>query len=352
MPGVFLSYRREDAAGHAGRLYDRLKRHLGKHGVFRDKELIQPGGDFRKILHHQLSGADLVIAIIGCRWLDTLKQRAADATASPDWVVTELTMALDWKIPIIPVLVDGASMPGAEHLPHDLKQLSNLQARALEDSDGAITAFVRELPRIVPTLPQRRSWAFRLGATIGNLRVSIGASIIIGSIALFLLLPTDHDAVKDGASRTSPEARSSGPSAGVGPPSPLPEHERRPRANETPYRADALIGLSRIRIVGVKFDELLQVCPFVEAKCEGLVACKFRAGPCRKEYPAPRVTRRMQVSFNCQSENGRLGPLNEATALEGEWIEVSCDPAIGMPPSDTDPTRRAAPPPPRPRGRF
>lgn len=188
MPGIFLSYRREDAAGHAGRLYDRLKRHFGPKGVFRDKELIQAGGDFSKILHHQLSGADVVLAVIGHRWLEAFSQRAANPSETGDWVLTELRMALDWRIPIIPVLVDGAPMPREEELPTELRPLANLQAHSLEDSEQSINAFVRGLPKAVPTLPQKRSWQLRLGATLGQFRISVGASLIIGSLAVFLIV--------------------------------------------------------------------------------------------------------------------------------------------------------------------
>jgi hypothetical protein len=188
MPGIFLSYRREDAAGHAGRLYDRLKRHFGQKSVFRDKELIQAGGDFSKILHHQLSGADVVLAVIGHRWLEAFSQRAANPSGAGDWVLTELRMALDWRIPIIPILVDGAPMPPEEELPTELRPLANLQAHSLEDSEQSINAFVRGLPKAVPTLPQKRSWQLRLGATLGQFRISVGASLIIGSLAVFLIV--------------------------------------------------------------------------------------------------------------------------------------------------------------------
>ena len=188
MPGIFLSYRREDAAGHAGRLYDRLKRQFGGTGVFRDKELIQAGGDFSKILHHQLSGADVVLAVIGRRWLGAFSQRAAHPDHASDWVLTELRMALDWRIPIIPILVDGAQMPGEHELPPELRPLATLQAHSLEDSEQSINAFVRGLPKAVPTLPQKRSWRVRLGATLGQFRISVGASVIIGSLALFLIV--------------------------------------------------------------------------------------------------------------------------------------------------------------------
>ena len=36
MPRVFISYRRDDSAAHAGRIYDRLRDHFGDEQVFRE----------------------------------------------------------------------------------------------------------------------------------------------------------------------------------------------------------------------------------------------------------------------------------------------------------------------------
>jgi TIR domain len=48
--GVFISYRREDSRGSAGRIYDRLARRLGRDAVFFDVDNIPPGMDFVEVL--------------------------------------------------------------------------------------------------------------------------------------------------------------------------------------------------------------------------------------------------------------------------------------------------------------
>ena len=46
MSGIFISYRREDSAPYAGRLYDWLSHRFGKESIFIDIDTIQPGEDF------------------------------------------------------------------------------------------------------------------------------------------------------------------------------------------------------------------------------------------------------------------------------------------------------------------
>jgi len=68
MPRVFLNYRREDSAGIAGRLFDRLCFELGRENVFRDLDTLVPGADFAKVAD-QVASCDALIAVIGKDWL-------------------------------------------------------------------------------------------------------------------------------------------------------------------------------------------------------------------------------------------------------------------------------------------
>jgi hypothetical protein len=47
---VFISYRREDSAGHAGRLYDSLQSHFGADNVFMDLSDIDSGTNFVDVI--------------------------------------------------------------------------------------------------------------------------------------------------------------------------------------------------------------------------------------------------------------------------------------------------------------
>lgn len=131
---VFLSYRRGDAAGHAGRLTDSLLRHLGSDHVFHDVTAIRPGEDFTAAIDRALDGCDVLLAVIGPGWLavaDTQGRRRLDDPG--DYVRQELARALHRGIPVVPVLVSGARLPATADLPADLQGLVRRQAVTLRD---------------------------------------------------------------------------------------------------------------------------------------------------------------------------------------------------------------------------
>jgi len=125
MPKIFISYRREDSNSITGRIYDRLSKRFGKHNVFKDVDSIPMGLDFRKVLGHAVEQCDVLIAVIGGRWVDTVDlngQRRLESES--DFVRVEIGAALESGIPVIPVLVDGASMPRPDVLPREIQDLS------------------------------------------------------------------------------------------------------------------------------------------------------------------------------------------------------------------------------------
>ena len=125
MGSIFLSYRREDSEGQAGRLYDDLVAAFGSDSVFMDVAAIQPGRDFRKSIDQSLNSCGVFLSLIGKSWLtakDTSGQRRLDDPA--DFVRIETGAALKRDIPVVPVLVQGASAPKPDQLPDDLKELA------------------------------------------------------------------------------------------------------------------------------------------------------------------------------------------------------------------------------------
>ncbi len=125
MRAIFISYRRDDAEGQAGRLYDDLVKIFGDDKVFMDVAGIEPGRDFRSVIDEQVTSCGVLLAIIGKDWIN-----AKDATGRPrledpsDFVRLETASALKRDIPVIPVLVHGAAMPHPEQLPADLADIA------------------------------------------------------------------------------------------------------------------------------------------------------------------------------------------------------------------------------------
>src|SRR5450755_1509378 len=144
MPDVFISYRRDDTSGYAGRLYDQISAHIGADHVFMDVADIGPGSDFVEVIEQKVGTCDALIALIGKNWL-TLKddQNRPRLGATEDFVSVEVLAALKRKVEVIPVLVGGAKMPLQRELPESLQPLSRHQA--LEVSDTHFTRDVQDL---------------------------------------------------------------------------------------------------------------------------------------------------------------------------------------------------------------
>src|SRR5215831_14310090 len=129
MPSIFISYRREDSAGWTGRLVGYLKDKFGADSIFSDIDTIEPGANFPETIARAVGACDVLLAIIGPRWLtaaDTNKERRLDVPA--DWVRVEIGAALSHKIRVIPVLVGKADMPATKDLPSDIQPLADHQA--------------------------------------------------------------------------------------------------------------------------------------------------------------------------------------------------------------------------------
>lgn len=148
MPTIFISYRRADAAGQAGRLADRLRACFGVDSVFRDYEAIELGADFDRSIRDALSGCAVVIPVIGTSWTDVTDDAGQRRLENPeDYVRQEIEYALEHDIPLMPVLVDGATVPVLEQLPEALTPLQRRQMQELREArwDDDVTALMRQI---------------------------------------------------------------------------------------------------------------------------------------------------------------------------------------------------------------
>lgn len=135
MPGIFISYRRSDAQSAAGRLDDNLRTLLPEVEVFRDVKTIEGGADFLDAINAALQSCGVVLAIIGPRWAtvtDAAGSRRLDNPADPTRMEIATALARS-DVRVIPVLVEGATMPTADQLPDDLKDLARRNAVELSD---------------------------------------------------------------------------------------------------------------------------------------------------------------------------------------------------------------------------
>ena len=122
---IFISYRRDDSEGEAGRLFDDLTRAFGSDSVFMDVAGIKPGVDFRRAIEQNVASCGVLLAIIGPRWLDTTNADGTRRLDDPnDFVALEIASAMKRDVPVIPVLVHEATMPVVDKLPATIKDLA------------------------------------------------------------------------------------------------------------------------------------------------------------------------------------------------------------------------------------
>jgi hypothetical protein len=122
---VFISYRREDSAGHAGRVHDRLAREFGRDLLFMDVDGIPLGVNFVKVLQQEVAKCSVLLAVIGRDWLNVRSEDGQRRLDNPsDFVRVEIAAALQRDIPVIPILLENAGIPRADQLPGDLQELA------------------------------------------------------------------------------------------------------------------------------------------------------------------------------------------------------------------------------------
>jgi hypothetical protein len=132
---IFVSYRREETAYPAGWLFDRLASHFGRGQVFKDVDSIELGDDFVEVITTAVGSCDVLLALIGDRWLTITDQDGRRRLDNPDdFVRLEIETALTRNVRVIPILVEGARMPRVDELPASLAKLVRRQALELSPS--------------------------------------------------------------------------------------------------------------------------------------------------------------------------------------------------------------------------
>lgn len=246
---IFISYRREDSAGHAGRLFDRLREHFGKDHVFLDVVGIEAGVDFVETIDQAVGSCDVLLAVIGREWLTCCDKKNRRRLDDPnDFIRTEISSALKRNVRVVPVLVEGAEMPPTDALPEDLQRLTRRQAVELRDSrwdsdvEALIAALERDagrtgagLPKLapppVPSGPVEPEAERKPGRKALLWGIGLVALLAVVGVAVFLWAPWKQERLDGGPQASAtPDGGSQGSETPTKPTEP-PEPERTP---ETP----------------------------------------------------------------------------------------------------------------------
>lgn len=217
MPAIFISYRRDDSSGYAGRLHEALERRFGTDAVFRDVDTLVAGQDFVAAIDQGLRACRVALVVIGREWLAS--QGGASRLELPDdYVRIEVAGALARRdVLVVPVLVEGAGMPPRGALPEDLQALSRRQALSLRDEtwDGDVERLIRVVaPRIgspgvpaegPPAVAQGRRWVWGVGIAAALFAAALLSQIVPRESAA-PALPGSDDTQPDSGAPTAPPA--------------------------------------------------------------------------------------------------------------------------------------------------
>jgi hypothetical protein len=184
---VFVSYRRDDTAGRAGRLGDGLSTRLGVGNVFQDVGSIAPGVDFEGAILDALAATDATIVVIGPEWARLQGSDTLPRLREPgDYVRREVAAALGSGQPVVPVLVGGARLPERAELPEELTPLLRRQAVAVRDETWHedVDGLVRRLQAEIEPPRRRRLPVWLLAA--------LAAAVVLGGlVAVFWVTRRD-----------------------------------------------------------------------------------------------------------------------------------------------------------------
>jgi predicted ATPase len=144
---IFLSYRRDDAEGYAGRLSEALRGAFRPEQVFRDIEAIAPGANFLEAIDTAVASCDVLLALIGSRWLEAAGKSGRRLDDPDDVLRLELEAGLAHQVRVIPLLVHGAKMPRPDELPEPLRALAFRNALELSEA-----RWEYDVQRLVETL--------------------------------------------------------------------------------------------------------------------------------------------------------------------------------------------------------
>jgi hypothetical protein len=161
---IAISYRRADTEVMAGRIRDRLAARYGDDAVFMDIDNIPFGKDFRVHIREVIVQSDILLVIVGPRWLGASRSRTRRIDDETDFVRLEVETALSNAVSIIPVLVGAARMPQPAQLPESLKNFVFLNAAPVDTGRD----FHQHMERLIRGIDQVRDRPATGPATTGS----------------------------------------------------------------------------------------------------------------------------------------------------------------------------------------
>jgi hypothetical protein len=192
---IFISYRRTDAGGYAGRIYDRLTSHFGPALVFMDTAAIPPGADFMQLIEMRIASSSAFVIVIGDDWLAADHTGASRIEDPNDPVRLEVEFAMRSNVRIFPVLVGRARILDASHVPATVKQIASLNAISMthEMFEESMWRLIRALePLVGSPKPSKKAANVQGGRRVLRL-VAVAVAATATTVWLFEALNATRD---------------------------------------------------------------------------------------------------------------------------------------------------------------
>ena len=193
---IFISYRRADTLGFAGRISERLRAKYGVRSVCLDVDTIPLATDFRSFIVSEIEACDVVLVLIGERWA------AEPSPGTPcrlfdenDFVRLEIESALDCDIPVVPLLVGNARLPTASQVPPRLEPLLYRTGFHIDEGPD----FHHHIDRLISRLNKdiKRPVALAPSGAPSTATASAAAASEITADAVVRPVPPTHDEARD-----------------------------------------------------------------------------------------------------------------------------------------------------------
>jgi hypothetical protein len=230
VPGkIFISYRRRDDPGGAGRLFDALNEAFDPDRLFLDVDSIEPGQDFVEVVEDRVAKSAVLLAVIGQHWIDASDDRGnRRLDNAQDYVRIEIESAMKQGKRVIPVLIGDAKMPAAEVLPESLSKFARHNAVTLryerfhDDTANLVGALKRamgdDLAPTPPPNPQSQPMAVFAAANLPEVTPAppknffSGKAPLLACAAVFVALALASAAYFDWGDRPQNDAHDDGKS--------------------------------------------------------------------------------------------------------------------------------------------
>lgn len=175
---AFVSYRRLDSAGHAGKVYDLLSAKYPRGQVFLDTGDLKPGDSWSPQLRAALIDSIVVLCVIGRSWDP---KRLWETT---DFVRQEITVALSKGRPVIPLLFDGVGPPRPEELPGECRAMLQYQAMSFDPWDRE--AYEYKIQQIPAAIERRVRAMFEAGDPQATSQIQVNGTFGIAEFKAYV----------------------------------------------------------------------------------------------------------------------------------------------------------------------